>query len=163
MAAARLLPHPLPLMACKRPGTFCICACHPHAGVTGAVGCAQSNVDGAYFGTTFPHLLLMTYPGLRPPRQQETYVPRVFGFRLHNPNKQDGAQGPDSTSSEPMQHSVQVPPPRSSPCGIAPPALWQAPSRSLDERAPLVTHVCCQLCDSTCHWCSTRGTGEHLG
>ena len=79
---------------------------------------AQSNVDGAYFGTTFPHLLLMTYPGLRPPKQQEAYVPRVFGFRLHNPNKQDGAQGPDSTSSEPMQHSVQVLPVRSKPACV---------------------------------------------
>jgi casein kinase II subunit beta len=44
---------------------------------------AQANVDGAFFGTTFPHLLLMTYPGLRPHRPLERYVPRVFGFRLH--------------------------------------------------------------------------------
>jgi len=27
----------------------------------------QGSVDGAYFGTTFPHLFLMTYPSLRPP------------------------------------------------------------------------------------------------
>ena len=44
---------------------------------------AQGNADGAYFGTTFPHLLLMTYPSLRPPRPTETYIPRVFGFKLH--------------------------------------------------------------------------------
>ena len=43
----------------------------------------QGNVDGVFFGTTFPHLLLMTYPSLRPPRPTETYVPRVFGFKLH--------------------------------------------------------------------------------
>lgn len=43
----------------------------------------QSNVDGVFFGTTFPHLLLMTYPSLRPPRPTEAYVPRVFGFKLH--------------------------------------------------------------------------------
>ena len=67
----------------------------------------QSNVDGAYFGTTFPHLLLMTYPALRPPKVQEAYVPRVFGFRLHQ-GKQEAVQAADTTSSEPMQHSVQV-------------------------------------------------------
>ena len=44
---------------------------------------AQGNADGAYFGTTFPHLLLMTYPSLRPPPAADSYVPRVFGFKLH--------------------------------------------------------------------------------
>ena len=67
----------------------------------------QSNVDGAYFGTTFPHLLLMTYPGLRPPKVQDSYTPRVFGFRLHQGKRENG-QAADTTSSEPMQHSVQV-------------------------------------------------------
>ena len=43
----------------------------------------QGNADGAYFGTTFPHLLLMTYPSLRPPPASDSYVPRVFGFKLH--------------------------------------------------------------------------------
>lgn len=44
----------------------------------------QGNVDGAYFGTTFPHLLLMTYPSLRPAQPTEGYTPRVFGFKLHH-------------------------------------------------------------------------------
>lgn len=44
----------------------------------------QGNVDGAYFGTTFPHLFFMTYnQKLQKPSQQ--YVPRVFGFKLHKP------------------------------------------------------------------------------
>ncbi len=43
----------------------------------------QSAVDGAYFGTTFPHLLLMTYPMYRPPKATNAYVPKVFGFKLH--------------------------------------------------------------------------------
>mmetsp|Transcript_4254 Transcript_4254/g.9261 ORF Transcript_4254/g.9261 Transcript_4254/m.9261 type:complete len:294 (+) Transcript_4254:298-1179(+) len=43
----------------------------------------QCSIDGAYFGTTFPHLLLMTYPMYRPPKSVEHYVPRVFGFKLH--------------------------------------------------------------------------------
>ncbi|CAK0761044.1 Casein kinase II subunit beta-3 [Coccomyxa viridis] len=44
----------------------------------------QGNVDGAFFGTTFPHLLLMTYPSIRPQRPPEQYAPRVFGFKLHS-------------------------------------------------------------------------------
>jgi casein kinase II subunit beta len=43
----------------------------------------QCSIDGAYFGTTFPHLLLMTYPMYRPQLSTERYVPRVFGFKLH--------------------------------------------------------------------------------
>ena len=39
-------------------------------------------MDGAFFGTTFPHLLLMTYPGMRPQLPVDRYVPRVFGFKL---------------------------------------------------------------------------------
>eukprot|EP00878_Enallax_costatus_P002257 GHUV01002430.1.p1 GENE.GHUV01002430.1~~GHUV01002430.1.p1 ORF type:complete len:323 (+),score=105.36 GHUV01002430.1:419-1387(+) len=43
----------------------------------------QCSIDGAYFGTTFPHLMLMTYPMYRPSKSTEKYVPRVFGFKLH--------------------------------------------------------------------------------
>ncbi|CAA6669766.1 unnamed protein product [Spirodela intermedia] len=45
----------------------------------------QGNVDGAYFGTTFPHLFLMTYGHLKPQKPCQSYVPRVFGFKLHKP------------------------------------------------------------------------------
>jgi hypothetical protein len=43
----------------------------------------QCSIDGAYFGTTFPHLLFMTFPAYRPPKSKESYVPRVFGFKMH--------------------------------------------------------------------------------
>ncbi|XP_010481376.1 PREDICTED: casein kinase II subunit beta-1-like isoform X2 [Camelina sativa] len=45
----------------------------------------QGNIDGAYFGTTFPHLFLMTYGHLKPPKATQNYVQRVFGFTLHKP------------------------------------------------------------------------------
>ncbi|XP_010529991.1 PREDICTED: casein kinase II subunit beta-1-like [Tarenaya hassleriana] len=45
----------------------------------------HGNIDGAYFGTTFPHLFLMTYGHLKPPKASQSYVPRVFGFKLHKP------------------------------------------------------------------------------
>ncbi|KAL2514040.1 Casein kinase II subunit beta [Forsythia ovata] len=45
----------------------------------------QGNIDGAYFGTTFPHLFLMTYGHLKPQKPTQSFVPRVFGFKLHKP------------------------------------------------------------------------------
>ncbi|XP_073011845.1 casein kinase II subunit beta-1-like [Typha latifolia] len=45
----------------------------------------QGNVDGAYFGTTFPHLFLMTYGHLKPQKPSQRYVPRIFGFKVHKP------------------------------------------------------------------------------
>jgi len=43
----------------------------------------HENIDGAYFGTTFPHLFFLTFPELKVPKTAEVYVPRVFGFRVH--------------------------------------------------------------------------------
>ncbi|KAG0574705.1 hypothetical protein KC19_VG284000 [Ceratodon purpureus] len=43
----------------------------------------QGNIDGAYFGTTFPHLFLMTYPYIKPLKPTQSYTPRIFGFKLH--------------------------------------------------------------------------------
>ncbi|KAK8516286.1 hypothetical protein V6N13_046993 [Hibiscus sabdariffa] len=45
----------------------------------------QGNTDGAYFGTTFPNLFLMTYQHLKPQKASQSYVPRVFGFKIHKP------------------------------------------------------------------------------
>ncbi|KAG2180932.1 hypothetical protein INT43_008512 [Umbelopsis isabellina] len=41
------------------------------------------NVDGAHFGTTFPHLLIKTYAGLAPETPEKTYTARLFGFRVN--------------------------------------------------------------------------------
>ena len=43
-------------------------------------------VDGAAFGTTFPHLFLMTFNNLVPDPllPDSAYIPRVFGFRVHH-------------------------------------------------------------------------------
>ena len=57
-------------------------------------------VDGAGFGTTFPHLFLMTFKNLVPDPldSKSKYVPRVFGFRLHPSARQRIAPGPSSTT-----------------------------------------------------------------
>ncbi|KAJ0246595.1 Casein kinase II subunit beta-3 [Hirschfeldia incana] len=43
------------------------------------------DIDGAYFGTTFPHLFLMTNGNLKPQKPTQSYVPRIFGFKVHKP------------------------------------------------------------------------------
>lgn len=43
----------------------------------------QGNIDGAYFGTTFPHLFLMTYPYMKPVKPTIGFVPKIFGFKIH--------------------------------------------------------------------------------
>lgn len=39
-------------------------------------------MDGSYFGTTFAHLFLMTFPNCIPRPPDAAYTPRVFGFRI---------------------------------------------------------------------------------
>jgi Casein kinase II regulatory subunit len=53
-------------------------------------GTISGGVDGAAFGTTFPHLFLMTFSNLVPdPLPPESaYVPRIFGFRVHKSSRQ---------------------------------------------------------------------------
>ena len=48
------------------------------------------SVDGASFGTTFAHLFLMTFSNLVPDvlSSDSVYVPRVFGFRVHQSARQ---------------------------------------------------------------------------
>jgi len=43
----------------------------------------HTNLDGAYFGTTFSHLFLLTHPELIPARTTQTYVPKIYGFRIN--------------------------------------------------------------------------------
>ena len=40
-------------------------------------------VDGAYFGTSLPHLVLQSYPSLLPQKTNDRYIPRIFGFKVH--------------------------------------------------------------------------------
>ena len=70
----------------------------------------STGVDGAAFGTTFPHLFLMTFSNLVPDPLPATtaYVPRVFGFRVHQTAPrlpEAAAEGVDNNNNQ------QQPPP----------------------------------------------------
>ena len=71
----------------------CQCVYHPppiRSRSNGQHGAGAAGVDGAAFGTTFPHLFLMTFSNLVPDPlpPNSAYVPRVFGFRVHTSAKQ---------------------------------------------------------------------------
>lgn len=63
----------------------CSCVYHPPPIRSRSSHHGGAGVDGAAFGTTFPHLFLMTFSNLVPDRlpRDSAYVPRVFGFRVH--------------------------------------------------------------------------------
>lgn len=46
-------------------------------------------VDGVYFGTSFPAMFFQNFPHAIPIHSKETYVPRVFGFKVHEYSKVD--------------------------------------------------------------------------
>ena len=45
----------------------------------------QAGLDGAYFGTTFAHMFLLSFPELIPrkKRREITYIPRIYGFKIN--------------------------------------------------------------------------------
>jgi len=46
----------------------------------------HQHIDGAFFGTTFPHLLVQSYPDMVPAAPTQIYVPRIYGFKIHQPH-----------------------------------------------------------------------------
>ena len=48
----------------------------------GPDGNASISLDGGYFGPTFPHMMMLSKPQLLPPKTNDSYIPRVFGFRV---------------------------------------------------------------------------------
>jgi casein kinase II subunit beta len=43
----------------------------------------HASIDGAYFGTSVPHMLFQVHPSYLPTKNYERYVPRIFGFKVH--------------------------------------------------------------------------------
>ncbi|PVU86941.1 hypothetical protein BB559_006307 [Furculomyces boomerangus] len=44
-------------------------------------------IDGAFFGTTFPHLFFNTYPDFLPKEPAGVYIPKMFGFKVSEKSK----------------------------------------------------------------------------
>ena len=44
---------------------------------------SHNNLDGAFWGTTFPHIFLHSYHTLVPERNKEKYTPKIYGFKIH--------------------------------------------------------------------------------
>lgn len=88
---------------------------------------AARYVDGAYFGTTFPHFFLMQYPDHVPPRPERKYTPRVFGYRIHksSPSYQLAAStsGTNDNASNDVEDDVKVPKTSSNHGGVADPVI----------------------------------------
>ena len=43
----------------------------------------NTDMDGAHFGCSFPHLFLQTYPDLVPNLSNPPYEPKIYGFKLY--------------------------------------------------------------------------------
>ena len=41
------------------------------------------DIDGAYFGCSFPNIFFQTFPELLPTEKQNKYIPKIYGFRLY--------------------------------------------------------------------------------
>lgn len=42
------------------------------------------SIDGAAFGSSLPHLLLQRFPEMAPVKADNSYIPRIYGFRIHD-------------------------------------------------------------------------------
>jgi len=41
------------------------------------------DIDGAYFGRSFPNIFFQTFPELLPIEKKNSYIPKIYGFRLY--------------------------------------------------------------------------------
>ena len=93
---------------------------------------SRADIDGAYFGTTFPHLFLMQFPELIPTRPAQSYVPRVFGFRINRESVYHTANNSNSASGRARgSHSARA---RSAPMIHAHSSFSPAPAGQLVKR-----------------------------
>eukprot|EP00771_Trimastix_marina_P002590 gnl/Trimastix_PCT/373.p2 GENE.gnl/Trimastix_PCT/373~~gnl/Trimastix_PCT/373.p2 ORF type:complete len:243 (-),score=25.60 gnl/Trimastix_PCT/373:6-734(-) len=72
-------------------------------------------LDGAFFGTTFPHLFLQTFPDLAPKKTHpSSYIPKIFGFRLYQGPYPTHAPSDAAASVASQPHTRRKPSARSS-------------------------------------------------
>lgn len=98
----------------------------------------HANIDGAYFGTTFCHLFMQAYWDLAPAPPRESYVPRIFGFKIFKgPRNKDGsaAVGASSCGADPAEGATQLLAPQAQGAPVAP-AASPAAARADERQSP---------------------------
>nr|CAG8555017.1 7816_t:CDS:10 [Entrophospora candida] len=66
----------------------------------------HASIDGAYYGSTFPHMLFQVYPHLLPQKTNERYIPKIFGFKIHDIAKQHRWQ--DQQREEQLRRITEI-------------------------------------------------------
>ncbi|ODQ78213.1 hypothetical protein BABINDRAFT_162877 [Babjeviella inositovora NRRL Y-12698] len=66
-------------------------------------------IDGAFFGSSFPAMFFQAYPHLVPTHPTERYVPKVFGFQLHEYAKLARWQAVQRQKTEARLYELGVP------------------------------------------------------
>jgi casein kinase II subunit beta len=73
----------------------------------------HKNLDGVFWGTSFPHLFLLAYPEVISTTPLQQYEPKVFGFKMHPSNivtrKRNGEDDPKDGKSESKPEKVSQP------------------------------------------------------
>jgi len=100
----------------------------------------HKSLDGAFWGTTFPHLFYLTFPDLVVAKSKFTYVPKVYGFRLHktalmSKNEDDRDQQKNAAIPIPGTHAALLQASGQLQPGMTPlnPALGARPGISLQR------------------------------
>jgi len=90
----------------------------------------HGNVDGAFFGTTFPHLFFLIFKEFRPPPPKTIYTPRIYGFRVYRGQLEDDSEKAEAEAAEGGRpHNYQV--------RLAPPPVPGTPLAPADPTLPL--------------------------
>jgi casein kinase II subunit beta len=69
----------------------------------------QMGIDGAYFTTSLPHLILQMHPVLLPQKCViERYTPKIFGFKVHHIAQEHRLQDTLRHQNEVKKKELQV-------------------------------------------------------
>lgn len=80
----------MPLGLDDSPGKGAIKGYCPVCGDVYHLSSRYKHVDGAAFGTSLPHLLILKYPEMALGKSKAMYLPRIFGFKVGRRRSAEG-------------------------------------------------------------------------